>query len=97
MAFYARADKVPEPERTTAVNSLMAVANLFAIIGLSAEAIGHYAQLIRGGGLASDMMIDLHLAQRLSLSVVWMVYGGAMLAIGLWRRNRLLRIHARVF
>ncbi|HSO76855.1 MAG TPA: DUF2339 domain-containing protein, partial [Blastocatellia bacterium] len=94
VAFYARADRVPEPERTTAINSLMAVANLFAIIGLSAEAIGHYGQLIRGGGLASDMMIDLHLAQRLSLSVVWMVYGGAMLAIGLWRRNRLLRIMA---
>jgi uncharacterized membrane protein len=94
VAFYARADNVPAPERTTAVSSLMAVANLFAIIGLSAEAIGHYEQLIRGGGLASDMMIDLHLAQRLSLSVVWMVYGGAMLAIGLWRRNKLLRIMA---
>ncbi len=94
VAFYARTDKVPEPERTTAVNSLMAVANLFAIIGLSAEAIGHYEQLMRGGELASDMMIDLHLAQRLSLSVVWMVYGGAMLAIGLWRRNKLLRIMA---
>lgn len=94
VAFYARSDKVPEPERTAAVNSLIAVANLFAIIGLSAEAIGHYEQLLRGGGLASDMMIDLHLAQRLSLSVVWMVYGGVMLAIGLWRRNKLLRIMA---
>lgn len=94
IAFYARADKVSEPERATAVNSLMAAANLFAIIGLSAEAIGHYEQLMRSGELAYDMMIDLHLAQRLSLSVVWMVYGGAMLAIGLWRRNKLLRIMA---
>ncbi|MFY9609388.1 MAG: DUF2339 domain-containing protein [Blastocatellia bacterium] len=94
VAFYARADKVPEPERTTAANTLVAVANLFAIIGLSAEAIGHFEQLMRGGGLASDTMFDLHLAQRLSLSVVWMVYGGLMLAIGLWRRNKLLRIMA---
>jgi len=94
VAFYARSDKVAETERTTAVNALMVVANLFAIIGLSAEAVGHYGQLIQAGGLASDKMIDLHLAQRLSLSVVWMVYGGAMLAIGIWRRNKLLRVMA---
>ncbi|MEK6300681.1 MAG: DUF2339 domain-containing protein [Acidobacteriota bacterium] len=94
VAFYARSDKVEEPERTTAVNALMVVANLFAIIGLSAEAIGHYGQLIQAGGLASEEMIDLHLAQRLSLSMVWMVYGGAMLAVGIWRRNKLLRMMA---
>lgn len=94
VAFYSRTDKVAEPERTTAVNALMAAANLFAIIGLSAEALGHYEQLIRAGGMASATMIDLQLAQRLSLSVVWMVYGGAMLVIGLWRRNKLLRMMA---
>jgi uncharacterized membrane protein len=94
VAFYARADNEAEPERTTAVNALMVGANLFAIIGLSAEAVGHYEQLTRAGGLASDKMVDLELAQRLSLSVVWMVYGGAMLAVGLWRRNKLLRVMA---
>jgi len=94
VAFYARADKVAESERTMAVNTLMAAANLFAIIGLSAEAVGHYEQLMRAGGLASDKMIDLELAQRLSLSMVWMVYGGAMLAVGIWRRNKLLRVMA---
>ena len=94
VAFYSRTDKVAEPERTTAVNALMAAANLFAIIGLSAEALGHYEQLIRAGGLASEKLINLQLAQRLSLSVVWMVYGGAMLVIGLWRRNKLLRMMA---
>ena len=93
VAFYSRADKVAEPERTTAINALTAAANLFAIIGLSAEAVGHYEQLMRAGMLASDK-ISLQLAQRLSLSVVWMVYGGAMLVVGLWRRNKLLRMMA---
>ena len=94
VAFYSRSEKVDEPERTTAVNALMVVANVFAIIALSAEALGHYQQLIQAGGLASDKMIDLQLAQRLSLSMVWILYGGAMLAIGLWRRNQLLRMMA---
>jgi uncharacterized membrane protein len=94
VAFYSRADKVAEPERTTAVKALTVVANLFAVIGLSAEAVGHFGQLMGAGGVASEKMIALELAQRLSLSVVWMVYGGAMLAIGFWRGNKLLRIMA---
>ncbi|HWO02688.1 MAG TPA: DUF2339 domain-containing protein [Blastocatellia bacterium] len=94
VAFYSRADKVAEPERSTAINSLMVAANLLAVIGLSAEALGHYGHLIGAGGLAPDTLIKLELAQRLSLSMVWMVYGGAMLAIGLWRGNKLLRYFA---
>ncbi|HYV06865.1 MAG TPA: DUF2339 domain-containing protein, partial [Blastocatellia bacterium] len=94
IAFYSRSENVDEPERTTAVKSLTVVANLFAIIALSAEAVGHYQQLIEAGGLASDKMIDLQLAQRLSLSMVWILYGGAMLAVGIWRRNQLLRMMA---
>jgi uncharacterized membrane protein len=49
---------------------------------------------MREGMLASDKITNLQLAQRLSLSMVWMVYGGAMLVIGLWRRNKLLRMMA---
>ncbi|MEP7271061.1 MAG: DUF2339 domain-containing protein [Acidobacteriota bacterium] len=94
VAFYSRTERVAEMERTTAINVLVVAANLLVIIGLSAEAVGHYEQLIRVGGLASEKMIQLELAQRLSISVVWIVYGGAMLAIGLWRGNKLLRIMA---
>jgi uncharacterized membrane protein len=94
VAFYSHTDKVGKAERTTAIKALLVAANLLAIIGLSAEAVGHFEQLMRVSGLAPEKMIQLVLARRLSLSVVWIVYGGVMLAIGLWRGNKLLRLMA---
>jgi len=36
----------------------------------------------------------LRLAEQLSLSVVWTIYGGVLLTVGILRRNRLLRMMA---
>ncbi|HSE97453.1 MAG TPA: DUF2339 domain-containing protein, partial [Blastocatellia bacterium] len=87
--FYSRAEEIDEGERSTAVTALIVAANLLAIIALSAEATGYYARQIREGG---EEVRDLQLARQLSLSVIWAVYGGAMLAVGMARRQRLLRI-----
>ena len=57
------------------------------------EARGHFAaQAITGDPTTGGR--DLRLAQQLSLSVIWALYGGAMLAYGVARRNRLLRVMA---
>jgi uncharacterized membrane protein len=63
--------------------------NLLAIIGLSAEAYGFFEARI--GDAPSTENRDLLLAQKLSLSIVWAIYGLAMLLYGIWNENRLLR------
>src|SRR5207253_1305578 len=73
---------------------LVASANSLALVAPSAEALGYYAVKMGAGGLASETRIDLHLAQQLSLSVVWAIYGGAMLTVGIARRSKLLRVMA---
>jgi uncharacterized membrane protein len=70
---------------------LIVAANLLAIIALSAEASGYFARQIYEDGAE---VRNLRLARQLSLSVIWAVYGGAMLVIGIVRRRRLLRIMA---
>ncbi|MDQ3803134.1 MAG: DUF2339 domain-containing protein, partial [Acidobacteriota bacterium] len=62
----------------------------------SAEASGYFAARIRGGGQAEEALRDLGLAQQLSLSLVWALYGGALFAAGRVRRSRLLRVMALV-
>jgi uncharacterized membrane protein len=91
---YSRARTVGETERATLVPVLVAGANLLALVALSAEALGYYAAKASSGDLAAGARIDLRLAQQLSLSVVWTIYGGAMLAVGIARRSKLLRIMA---
>lgn len=91
--FYSQSEFVDDDERTSLVPVMVASANIIALIALSAEALGYYAVKIRAGATA-DALIDLHLAQRLSLSLVWAVYGGIMLAVGMSRRSKLLRIMA---
>jgi uncharacterized membrane protein len=66
------------------------------MMALSAEALGHYAVLLRASGISPADEHDLRLAQQLSLSVIWTVYGGALLTVGIWRRNSMLRIMALV-
>jgi uncharacterized membrane protein len=89
--FYARAEEVDEQERAMLLPVLIVAADLLAIIALSAEASGFFARQIRADGAE---IRDLRLARQLSLSVIWAVYGGAMLVIGIVRRHRLLRIMA---
>ncbi len=92
--FYGRAMNVDDDERSRVLPVLVTSANLLAIIGLSLEALGHYAMKMRATGVASGQMSDLKLAQQLSISVVWTIYGGAMLTVGIARRSKLLRVMA---
>src|SRR5205085_1117011 len=55
---------------------------------------GHYAMQIASA--PAESLRDLRLAQQLWLTVVWTVYGGALLTIGLIRRRPLLRLMALV-
>ena len=73
---------------------LVTSANLLAIIAFSLEALGYYAVKMRATGLQPDQLANLKLAQQLSISVVWAIYGGAMLTIGIARRSKLLRVMA---
>lgn len=73
---------------------LVTSANLLAIVALSLEALGHYAVMMRATGLEPGRLADLKLAQQLSISVVWTIYGGAMLTVGIARRSKLLRVMA---
>jgi uncharacterized membrane protein len=96
--FYSgakSADKVVDKDESKAiVPVLVAGANLLALVALSAEALGPFAAKISAGAVTSGPPGDLRLAQQLSLSVVWAIYGGAMLTIGIARRSKLLRVMA---
>jgi uncharacterized membrane protein len=92
--LYTRSDKINETERHSVINAIVVVANLYAIAALSLEATGYFEKLIRAGALAETETRDLRLAQGLSLSLVWTLYGGAMLLYGHRRANRLLRVMA---
>jgi len=92
--LYMRSGKIDEQERHAVVTAITVAANLYAILALSLEATGYFEKLIRAGALAAADTRDLRLAQGLSLSLVWTLYGGAMLLYGHRRANRLLRIMA---
>jgi uncharacterized membrane protein len=92
--FYARAENVDADERSNILPVLVTVANLLAIVAFSLEALGHYTVMMRATGLEPVRLADLKLAQQLSISVVWTIYGGAMLTVGIARRSKLLRVMA---
>lgn len=96
--FYSGARSADKPvdkeESKLIVPVLVAGANLLALVALSAEALGPFAAKISAGAVTSGPLGDLRLAQQLSLSVVWAIYGGAMLTIGIARRSKLLRVMA---
>jgi uncharacterized membrane protein len=88
---YVRDPTTGEDERR-AVQLFTVAGNLFALVALSLEATGYFNKQIAAADPAGWR--DLRLAQQLSLSLVWVLYGGAMLAFGHVRRNRLLRLLA---
>ena len=94
--LYGRSDKIGERERRIVLTAITVAANLYAIIALSLEATGYFEKRIRATAADSPDMRDLQLAQGLSLSLVWTLYGGAMLLYGHARKNRLLRLMALV-
>ena len=73
---------------------MIVAANLLAILALSVESYGHYAVRISEASATDLDLGDLRLAQQLSISVIWTMYGGAMLTIGIVKRSRLLRMMA---
>ena len=93
--LYARADEAAATAEAKRVMPIVTVVgNIFALTALSLEASGYFAAQRRAGAVAAGQLRDLRLAQQLALSVLWAIYGGAMLVVGLVRRNRLLRLMA---
>ncbi len=76
------------------LQALLIIINLLALYGLSLESNGYFGQQLSTANYASFEELNLNLARQLSLSIIWAVYGGAMLLIGIWRRNRLARLMA---
>lgn len=91
---YGQSKSADKDERSTLVPVLVAGANLLALVALSAEALGYYASQMGVKGMTSETLGVLRLGQQLSLSVVWAIYGGGMLTVGIARRSRLLRVMA---
>lgn len=98
--LYARRGAgTDEGERAVVMPSLVVAANLLAVVGLSAEAWGYFeARINRAAESALPTVgwLDLRLAQQLALSVIWTIYGGAMLVVGIVRESRLLRVMALI-
>jgi uncharacterized membrane protein len=89
--LYARGG-LNEDERAV-VPALVVVANILALVALSAEAVGYFESR-RGLGADAAVLRDVELAKQLSLSVVWTLYGAGLLLVGRVRRSRLLRLMA---
>jgi uncharacterized membrane protein len=89
--LYARSERAVEERSVVPV--LVVVANLLALLALSAEAAGYFESRMASGTDAARLR-DLRLAKELSLSVVWALYGTGLLLVGRVRRSRLLRLMA---
>jgi uncharacterized membrane protein len=92
--FYSREERISAIERSAVVFAMTLVGNILAIIALSAEANGYFQARLDALDPSNEAYGELALARQLSLSVTWALYGGAMLAYGIMRRNRLLRVMA---
>lgn len=91
--FYSQAgEEIDEAERGLMVMGLMIAANIFAILALTLEANGYFTIKINNLQTGNEEFGDLQLARQLSLSVIWAVYGGAMLVWGIKRGQLLLRV-----
>jgi len=94
--LYARDSRQRADERRIVTIVITIAANVLAIIALSLEAAGHFEKLMRLGAAAAGERRDLRLARQLSLSIIWALYGGALLVVGLVRRHQLLRVMALI-
>ncbi len=92
--LYAKTEKIETEERRNLVFALTIALNVLALVALSAEALGYFAKQLSQPNLLEGGIRDLRLAQQLSLSVIWTIYGGVLLTIGILRRNLLLRMMA---
>jgi uncharacterized membrane protein len=97
--LYERAEKVEDAECLGMLPVMIMVANLLALVILSAEAWGYYDKQISPLNATIsegnyELLTDLKLAQQFSLSIIWAIYGGVLLTLGFLRRSLLLRIMA---
>jgi uncharacterized membrane protein len=92
--LYARGgDESLSDEEKGVVPALVVVANVLALVALSAEAVGYFESR-RVLDADAAVQRDVGLAKQLSLSVVWALYGAGLLLVGRVRRSRLLRLMA---
>lgn len=87
--LYARERGVGEAGPVPPV--LIVVANVLALVALSAEAVGFF-EARRVAGADAAVLREVALSKQLSLSVVWALYGAGLLLAGRARRARLLRL-----
>jgi uncharacterized membrane protein len=73
---------------------LLFTLNLLGVFALSVESEGYFNAAMRPIENQTEAWIDANLARQLWLSVIWAVYGGGMLIVGILRRNKLLRLMA---
>jgi uncharacterized membrane protein len=99
--FYSRSEKVGSAEKIGIIPVMIIVANLLALLALSTEAWGYYdkqidniASVTVNSDMDYEKLADLKLAQQFALSIIWTIYGGAMMALGFLRRSLLSRIMA---
>ena len=90
--FYSRAENIEE--RSSLLPVIVVAANVLAIIALSTEVLGYFGKNMKASGLSGDDLSNLRLARQLWLSLVWTIYGGVMLTVGIARRSKLLRLMA---
>lgn len=90
--FYKRAGRIEAIERAGIVPLLIVTVNALAIIALSIEAHNFFNARIGATGAAETQLRDTRLATQLALSVIWTMYGGALLIAGIVRHSKLLRI-----
>lgn len=94
--LYWRAQAIDESERLLVIPLLMIGANILAVVALSAEAFGYYERIISAPDFNPENWRDYRLMQQLSLSVIWTVYSGVLLTIGILKRQVLLRVMALI-
>ncbi len=91
--LYANSAAIEGEERAGIIPVIIVAANVLALIALSAEAWGYFDKQFTAD-VAGEAARNLRLAQQLSISVIWTIYGGVLLTLGIIRRSLLLRIMA---
>lgn len=87
--LYAARERVSSTrtEERNLLGFLAVAINFFTLLALSLELWDHF-------GRQSGLGIDSGLAQHLSLSLLWIIYASALIALGIQRKSALLRWQA---
>lgn len=75
-------------------SALLLTINLLGVLALSVESESYFNSAMRPIEFGNETWVEANLARQLCLSVIWAVYGGGMLIIGIFRRNKMLRMMA---